>query len=81
MALHLDAEPGDTIRIGPHTLIRLERKNGKRARLAIESNEDIAQYKAGDPVPELVRRRLLAQRQSQDTGTRKRPSLVLKRPK
>lgn len=51
MALHLDVEPGDTIRIGAHTTVRMERKSGQRARLRIESTEDIDQFKAGEPVP------------------------------
>ena len=51
MALHIEVEPGDSIRIGPHTTVRMERKSGQRARLRIDSTEDIAQYKAGEAVP------------------------------
>lgn len=80
MALHLDVEPGDTIRIG-NTLVRMERKNGRRARLSIDSSEDIAQYKAGDPVPDVFRR-LQIRRQEQGAGVAKtpKPTLVLKQP-
>jgi len=30
MALNLDVKPGDTIRIGERTVIRIERKSGQR---------------------------------------------------
>lgn len=54
MALKLDADPGDSIRIGANTLLRIERKTGQRTRLSIESNEDIEQFKAGEKVPALA---------------------------
>lgn len=57
MALHLDVEPGDTIRIGDHTTVRMERKSGQRARLRIESSEDINQFKAGEPLPDATLQR------------------------
>jgi hypothetical protein len=76
MALHLDVEAGDTIRIGPHTTVRMERKSGQRARLRIDSSEDIAQFKAGEPVPELTRQ----PQPRPDTRQARQPKLVLQRP-
>lgn len=47
MALFLDAEPGDEIRIG-QSVVRIERKSGQKARLRIESTEDVHHTKPGD---------------------------------
>jgi hypothetical protein len=51
MAVFLDLAPGDTLVVGKTTRIRLDRKTGSRARLAIDSNEDVERVKAGDPLP------------------------------
>lgn len=50
MAVYMDLAPGDTLTIGK-SRIRLERKSGQRARLMIDSREDIDRIKAGEPVP------------------------------
>ncbi|GEM_PF-7123746 len=50
MALKLDLAPGDAVRIGD-SVIKLEEKSGKRARISIDSNEDIQAYKAGAKIP------------------------------
>ena len=47
MALLLDVEPGDTVRIGVGTRVRVERKSGQRARLHIESEYSVALDRAG----------------------------------
>lgn len=80
MALHLDVEPGDTIRIGPHTTVRIERKSGQRTRLRIDSTEDISQYKSGDRIPELAT--LLARQRvpARTPAHSVKPKLLLKRP-
>jgi hypothetical protein len=51
MAVFQELTPGDTLLIGGTTRIRLEHKSGGRARLRIESDQDIERVKAGDPVP------------------------------
>lgn len=38
MALRLDLAPGDVIRIGTGTILRVETKSGSRTRVAIESD-------------------------------------------
>jgi len=53
MALMLDAGPGDSIRIGANTIVRIERKTGQRTRLRIDSSEDIALHEAGGDPPSL----------------------------
>lgn len=54
MAVFIELDPGDTLAIGPRTRVRLERKSGQRARLRIESDEDIERVKAGDEPPPMV---------------------------
>jgi hypothetical protein len=51
MSLHLDLAPGDTLLIGDGTRIRLEKKTGQRARLVIDSPDDVSRVKAGVPIP------------------------------
>lgn len=51
MAVYLDLAAGDTLLIGSNTRIRLERKSGGRARLRIESSQDVDHVKAGDDLP------------------------------
>lgn len=51
MAVYLDLAAGDTLLIGSTTRIRLERKSGGRARLRIESSQDVDHVKAGEPLP------------------------------
>lgn len=80
MALHIDMEPGDTVRIG-RSLVRMERKAGRRARLSIDSADDIAHYKAGDPVPDVIRKLGLPRQQNRTGAAKPAPTLVLKRPK
>lgn len=46
MALFLDIEPGDTVRIGQSSIV-LEAKSGRRARLRIDSTEDVTHSKGG----------------------------------
>ena len=48
MALLLDVEIGDAVRIGDGTVVRLEAKSGKRARLRIESRDDVNHVRGGD---------------------------------
>lgn len=50
MAVYMDLQQGDTLLVG-NSRIRLERKSGQRARLMIDSTEDIERVKAGEPVP------------------------------
>jgi hypothetical protein len=47
MALFLELEPGDQVRIGKTTVVRMERKSGQRARLRIQSTDDVDHVKAG----------------------------------
>lgn len=48
MALFLDLELGDALRIGDDTVVRLEAKSGKRARLRIESPADVKHLRGGE---------------------------------
>lgn len=48
MALFLEVEIGDAVRIGDGTVVRLEAKSGKRARLRIESRDDVNHIRGGD---------------------------------
>ena len=50
MAVYMELSQGDTLVIG-NSRIRLERKSGQRARLMIDSTDDIDRIKAGDDVP------------------------------
>lgn len=52
MAVYMELAQGDTLVIG-NSRIRLERKSGQRARLMIDSAEDIERVKAGDDVPNM----------------------------
>lgn len=52
MAFFLDLAVGDTLLIGDSQL-KLEKKSGQRARLAINSTKDVERIKAGEPVPDL----------------------------
>lgn len=52
MAVYIELAQGDTLVIG-NSRIRLERKSGQRARLAIDSAEDVERVKAGDDVPSM----------------------------
>lgn len=81
MALHVELGPGDTLRVGTGTLIRMERKAGRRARLAIDSKDDIAHYPAGSPIPDLVRRRIVGNRDARANTGAPAPALVLKQPR
>jgi hypothetical protein len=51
MAVILELAPGDTLVVGNGTRIRMVAKSGQRARLSIDSHEDVERVKAGDPVP------------------------------
>ena len=48
MALFLEVEPGDEVRIGSTTVVRMERKSGQRARLRIQSEDDVHHVKPGE---------------------------------
>ena len=50
MAVFIELAPGDTLVIG-RSRVRMERKTGQRARLAIESPEDVERIKAGETIP------------------------------
>ena len=50
MAVYQELAQGDTLIVGG-SRIRLERKSGQRARLMIDSDQDIEVVKAGDPMP------------------------------
>lgn len=51
MAAFVEMSPGDSLVIGK-SIIRLERKGGQRARLAITSNENFEHIRAEDKVPD-----------------------------
>ena len=51
MSVYMELSQGDTLVIG-NSRIRLERKSGQRARLMIDSTDDIDRIKAGDAVPD-----------------------------
>lgn len=51
MAVYQELTQGDTLIVGS-SRIRLERKSGQRARLMIDSDEDIEVVKAGDSMPD-----------------------------
>lgn len=53
MAVFQELAPGDVLMIGPDTRIRMERKSGSRARLRIDSTQDIERVPAGQPTPKL----------------------------
>jgi len=62
MALNVDVEVGQAIRIGTST-ITVEAKNGRRARLRIDSSEDVSVGKPPDdpsekPIRDGLSRRL-----------------------
>lgn len=50
MSVYMELSQGDTLVIG-NSRIRLERKSGQRARLMIDSTEDIDRIKSGDAIP------------------------------
>ena len=52
MAFIRDFEPGDVIRIGEQTVIKVEHKSGGRARLRIESDYPIRLDLAKDKKPD-----------------------------
>ena len=51
MALYLELEPGDSLKIGGST-VKMESKTGKRARFRIDSRDDVRHVKAGDTTPD-----------------------------
>lgn len=51
MAAFVEMSPGDALVIG-QSIIRLERKGGQRARLAITSNENFEHIRADDKATE-----------------------------
>jgi hypothetical protein len=55
MALYLDLAPGDSLRIGHDTVLKMEAKSGQRARVRIESKHDVRHLKAGEVEPTLKR--------------------------
>lgn len=65
MAAFVEMAPGDSLVIGK-SIIRMERKGGQRARLAIDSSENFEHIRADDkPAP---------------SGGHKPPSTTLRRP-
>jgi hypothetical protein len=48
MALRLDLEPGQSVKIGENVLITLEHKSGRRAKLRIDSKEKVTLTEAPD---------------------------------
>jgi hypothetical protein len=50
MALFLEVEPCDELRIGRST-VRIERKSGQKARLRIDSPDDVHHVKPGEEPP------------------------------
>jgi hypothetical protein len=50
MAVYIELAAGDTLVVG-QTRIRLEKKTGQRARLSIDSDDDIERIQAGEAVP------------------------------
>ena len=51
MRVYQELSPGDTLVIGNGTRVTLEHKSGRRARLRIESTEDIEHVQAAAPGP------------------------------
>lgn len=51
MAVFIELNTGDSLVIGSNTRVRLEHKSGSRARLRIDSSEDIERVKAGEQLP------------------------------
>ena len=53
MALRLDLSPGDVIRIGTGTVLRVEAKSGNRTRVSIDSEYRVVKEPRGSepPVP------------------------------
>ena len=51
MAVYQELAQGDTLIVGS-SRIRLERKSGQRARLMIDSDQDIEVVKAGEAMPD-----------------------------
>ncbi len=47
MALFLDVEPGDVVRIGADTVVQVERKSGQRTRIRIDSEYKVQFNRAG----------------------------------
>lgn len=79
MALMLDADPGDSIRIGATTILRIERKTGQRTRLRIDSSEDIAQFKAGEQLPVLDKPKRAAPEPVAASANESEPMAMLRR--
>jgi hypothetical protein len=48
MAVYLDLEPGDSVRIGADTVIRLVQKSGRRAKLRIETEYRVKHERVDD---------------------------------
>lgn len=67
MAVVMELNTGDSLVIGK-SIIRLDRKNGSRARLVIDSSENIERIKAGDRMP------------PSENGSEKPPTTFLRRP-
>jgi hypothetical protein len=75
MAVFQELAPGDVLMIGPDTRIRMERKSGSRARLRIDSTQDIERVPAGQPAPQLQ-----AAKTPAATATKPKAGPFLRRP-
>ncbi|CAM5591324.1 hypothetical protein [Rhodanobacter lindaniclasticus] len=75
MAVFQELAPGDVLMIGPDTRIRMERKSGSRARLRIDSTQDIERVPAGQPAPQLQ-----ATKTPAAAATKPQPGPFLRRP-
>lgn len=51
MAFFVDLAPGDTLVVGHGTRIVMESKTGQRARLRVDSDQDVERVKAGESLP------------------------------
>lgn len=51
MAFFVDLAPGDTLVVGHGTRIVMESKTGQRARLRVDSDQDVERVKAGEIMP------------------------------
>lgn len=75
MAVFQELAPGDTLLIGSGTRIRMEHKSGGRARLRIDSDQDIERVKAGEPLPAPAK-----STEPKTTASVEQPQPFLKRP-
>lgn len=52
MALYLDLKPGDAVRIGGNTVLRVERKTGQATRVRIDTEYKVTMDRGDVPRPD-----------------------------